>query len=81
MSTDSPITSSNQKMKMIGGIDENLHDKIVAMVGNPIRGKITINTALALKLHNGGFSYKQIGLYMGCSGYTVKRRLREAGLI
>ena len=67
--------------RMINGIDEKLHERIVAKVGPPIRGKIPIKVHLALKMHNAGFSYKQIGLYFGASGCTVKRRLKEAGLI
>jgi len=34
-----------------------------------------------MKLKAAGFSYKQIGKYMGVSGCTVKRRLKEAKLI
>lgn len=65
----------------INGIDESLYNRVVAKVGYPQRGKVHINTALAMKLKRAGFSYKQIGLYMGVSGCTVKRPLKEAGLI
>ncbi len=67
--------------RSINGIDEALYNRVVARVGHPKRGKIRINTALAAKLRTAGFSYKQVGEYMGVSGCTVKRRLREAGLI
>ncbi len=78
---DSNNPVSNMKNRTIHGIDEKLHEKIVAMVGPPIRGKLPINVQLAAKMHRAGFSYKQIGLYFGMSGCTVKRRLKEAGLI
>lgn len=65
----------------INGIDESLYNRVVAKVGYPQRGKVRINTALAMKLKRAGFSYKQIGIYMGVSGCTIKRRLREAGLV
>jgi len=74
------INSPPQKIKTINGIDEKLHSKIIGIVGYPIRGKVHINTDLAKRMHDGGFSYKQIGLYFGVSGCTVKRRLKEAGL-
>jgi DNA invertase Pin-like site-specific DNA recombinase len=70
-----------KKANTINGINENLYNRVVAKVGYPKRGKKSINTALALKLKAAGFSYKQIGEYVGVSGCTVKRRLREAGLI
>jgi DNA invertase Pin-like site-specific DNA recombinase len=77
---DSNNRVSDIKTRTINGIDEKLHEKIVAMVGPPIRGKLPINVQLAAKMHRAGFSYKQIGLYFGMSGCTVKRRLREAGM-
>lgn len=67
--------------RTINGIDEKLHERIVAKVGPPIRGKIPIKLNLALKMHKAGFSWKQVGAYFGASGCTVKRRLREGGLI
>lgn len=70
-----------KKIRTINGIDEGLYNRVVAKVGYPKRGKIHINTAMAMKLKAAGFSYKQIGEYMGVSGCTVKRRLKEAGLI
>lgn len=78
------VTNASRAIKharTINGIDESLYNRVVAKVGYPQRGKVHINTALALKLKRAGFSYKQIGLYMGVSGCTVKRRLKEAGLI
>ena len=80
MSNDLAVGSPPQKTKTINGIDEKLHSKIIGIVGYPIRGKVHINTDLAKKMHDGGFSYKQIGVYFGVSGCTVKRRLKEAGL-
>jgi DNA invertase Pin-like site-specific DNA recombinase len=68
-------------VKTINGIDAKLHAKMGELVGYPIRGKVHIDTDLALKLHQAGFSYKQIGIYFSVSGCTVKRRLREAGLL
>jgi hypothetical protein len=38
---------SNIKTRTIDGIDEKLHEKIVAMVGPPIQGKLPINVQLA----------------------------------
>ncbi len=70
-----------QNIRMINGIEEKLHDRIVAKVGPPIRGKIPIKVNLAIKMHKAGFSWKQVGAYFGASGCTVKRRLKEAGLI
>lgn len=72
---------STKHTRIINGIDESLYNKVVAKVGYPQRGKVHINTTLAMKLKRAGFSYKQIGTYMGVSGCTVKRRLKEAGLI
>jgi DNA invertase Pin-like site-specific DNA recombinase len=70
-----------KKARTINGINEGLYNRVVAKVGYPKRGKIRINTAVAVKLKAAGFSYKQIGSYMEVSGCTVKRRLKEAGLI
>lgn len=73
--------SGLRQSKTINGIDERLHHRIVAKVGPPSRGKVLIDTSLSMKMHEAGFSYKQIGQYYGISGCTVKRRLKEAGLI
>lgn len=70
-----------QKVRTINGIDAALYNKVVAKVGYPQRGKVHINTNLAIRLKAAGFSYKQIGEYMGVSGCTIKRRLKEVGLI
>lgn len=75
------IPKATKPGRTINGIDESLYNKVVAKVGYPQRGRVHINTTLAIKLKKAGFSYKQIGMYMGVSGCTVKRRLKEAGLI
>lgn len=75
------MTKTAKHGRTINGIDQSFYSKVVAKVGHPKRGKICINTSIAMKLKAAGFSYKQIGEYMGVSGCTVKRRLREAGLI
>lgn len=78
---DSSDVKVTKRVQTINGIDQSLYNKVVAKVGHPKRGKLQINTNLAMKLRIAGFSYKQVGKYMGVSGCTVKRRLREAGLI
>jgi hypothetical protein len=69
-----------EKSKKIDGIDASLHSKIVKRIGNPRCRKRRINTRLAYKMHEAGWSYPQIGAYFKVSGCTVRRRLREAGL-
>jgi hypothetical protein len=64
----------------IHGIDADVYRKIVEEIGSPIPRERTINTNLADKMHDAGWSYKQIGKYFKVSGCTVRRRLREAGL-
>jgi len=75
------MSKATKRDRTINGIDESLYNRVVAKVGYPQRGKVYINTALTMKLKRAGFSYKQIGMYMGVSGCTVKRRLKEAGLV
>jgi hypothetical protein len=69
-----------QEKEKIQGIDADVYQKIVEVIGKPIPRKRKINTDLALKMHKAGWSYKQIGKYFKVSGCTVRRRLREAGL-
>lgn len=64
----------------IQGIDADVYRKIVEEIGRPIPRERKINTALADKMHDAGWSYKQIGKYFKVSACTVRRRLREVGL-
>ena len=68
------------KSKKIDGIDATMHSKIVKCIGHPRCRKRRINTRLAYKMHEAGWSYNQIGEYFKVSGCTVRRRMREAGL-
>lgn len=71
---------SHGERKKIDGIDAALHSKIIKRIGHPRCRKRRINTRLAHRMHEAGWSYPQIGVYFKVSGCTVRRRLREAGL-
>ena len=75
-----PAPNNRRKSKKIDGIDAVLHSKIVKRVGHPRCRKRRINTRLAYRMHEAGWSYNQVGEYFKVSGCTVRRRLREAGL-
>lgn len=71
---------SGRNEKEIDGIPISLHRKLVRQIGYPAMRKRRIDVKLAAKMHNAGWSYKQIGKRRKVSGCTIYRRLREAGL-
>jgi len=77
---DSKGSNKILEKEKICGIDVEVYRKIVEEIGRPVARKRKINTDLAYKMHDAGWSYKQIGKYFKVSGCTVRRRLREAGL-
>ena len=74
------LRNKRAEPKKIDGIDAALHSKIVKRVGHPRNRKRRINTRLAYRMHEAGWSYNQVGKYFKVSGCTIRRRLREAGL-
>jgi transcriptional regulator of acetoin/glycerol metabolism len=67
--------------EQIDGIDAELYHKLVSEIGAPARRKKKINATLADKMRRAGWSYRQIAEHFGVSSCTVRRRLREAGLL
>lgn len=67
--------------EQIDGIDAELYHKLVSEIGTPARRKKKINTTLAEKMRKAGWSYRQIAKHFSVSPCTVRRRLREAGLL
>ena len=65
---------------MINGIEEKLHDRIVAKVGPPIGARYLSRLTLQSKCISGLQLEASRGLF-GASGRTVKWRLKEAALI
>ena len=78
--SDSGESQKIIEKEKIHGIDADVYQKIVEVIGKPIPRERKINTNLAAKMHDAGWSYKQIGKYFKVSGCTVRRRLREVGL-
>jgi DNA invertase Pin-like site-specific DNA recombinase len=67
--------------EQIDGIEAELYHKLVNEIGAPARLKKKINTTLADRMRKAGWSYRQIAEHFKVSPCTVRRRLREKGLL
>jgi len=67
--------------EQIDGIDAELYHKLVSEIGTPARRKKRIDMTLAEKMRKARWSYRQIAKHFKVSPCTVRRRLREAGLL
>jgi DNA invertase Pin-like site-specific DNA recombinase len=76
-----PRNNARHKEEEIEGIRVGLYKKLVKEVGHPIKRKVRTNVKFALKMFDAGWSFNQIGKHFKVSGCTVRRRLKEAGLL
>jgi hypothetical protein len=74
-------TNKPHTKEMINGIDAEQYHRLVKEIGTPARLKKPINSGLADKMRKAGWSYRQIAKHFGVSPCTVRRRLREKGLL
>jgi len=62
---------------LIDGIDSNVYNDLVKEIGQPVRRRKKVNTALAEKMQRAGWSYAQIAKHFRVSACTIRRRLHE----